>query len=388
MQNVDAAMNDLADAVLAVVGELVDDVLHKIYEELPALDERLRLQLDGPMRRSAYGLIHGALVALRTRRHEPVETPLEAVDEARAAARAGLGLADLLTMYRLGHQLCLDRYLRMAADTCPDPRLRSEVLRIGSRFIFTYIDGVVADVVAAFERERDEYLRSNAQRNVQMVRDVLDGAVVDAGELGYDLLGAHVGVVAEGSKAESELARWAQQLGVRSFIVPASGDVAWAWFATAKQVAPANSTVRFGIGDAVSAPDGFRITHRQAVLACAVAVRSLRPYCRYDDVTVEAAALRDEIAARQFVERELGPLAVSGERNRRLRETIAAYLNTGHNAATAGAQLNITDRTVAYRLRSCEQILGRPIQDRSAELQIALRWGSVLGMFDQTSPLL
>lgn len=384
MQTVDAAMNDLADAVLAVVDELVDEVMHKIYDQLPALDERLRLQLDAPMRRSASGLVHGALVALRTRRYEPVETPLEAVEEARAAARAGLRLADLLTMYRLGHQLSLDRCLRMATDICPDAGIRSEVLRIGSRFIFTYIDGVVADVVAAFERERDGYLRSNAQRNVQMVRDVLDGAVVDAGELGYDLLGPHVGVVAEGPKADGELAGLAQQLGVRSLIVPASGDVAWAWLSTAKPVTPPNSTVRFGVGDALSGPDGFRITHRQAVLACTVAVRSLGPYCRYDDVTVEAAALRDEIAARRFVERELGPLAVSGERNDRLRETIAAYLDSGHKAATAGVQLNITDRTVAYRLRSSEQILGRPIQQRSAELQIALRWGAVLGMFDKT----
>ncbi|MCV7065444.1 hypothetical protein H7H51_06520 [Mycolicibacterium farcinogenes] len=198
VRQIDASLNDLADGLESVLDEVVDDIMQRVFDELPTMDERLRLQLDGAMRRSAYGNTRGSLQALRDRRHEPIETPSEALDEARAAARAGLAITDLLTMYRLGHHVCLDRCLQIASVTCPDAKLRAEVLRIASRFMFTYVDSVVSDVAAAFEREHGQYLRSSAQRKAQMVRDVLDGARFDAAEFGYDLQARHVGVVADG----------------------------------------------------------------------------------------------------------------------------------------------------------------------------------------------
>ncbi|OLT90063.1 hypothetical protein BKG60_23965 [Mycobacterium syngnathidarum] len=381
VRQIDASLNDLADGLEIVLDEVVDEIMQRVVEELPLVDERLRLQLDRAMRRSAYGNTRGSLQALRDRRHEPIETPSEALDEARAAARAGLALADLLTMYRLGHQVCLDRCLQIASVTCADSKLRAEVLRIASRFMFTYVDSVVSDVEEAFEREHEQFLRSSAQRKVQMVRDVLDGAYFGAAEFGYDLLGRHVGLVAEGPDAAIVLHRVAQDLAVRSFVVAATGEVAWAWLAADRFEPSDEPGLHMGIGDPLSGADGFRTTHRQAALACTVASRLDENACHYDDVTIEAAALNDEAGARYFVERELGALTGAGERNRRMRETLDCYLRTGQTAAAACAELCVTDRTVAYRLRTCEEILGRPVHLRAAELQVALRWGRVLGQF-------
>jgi hypothetical protein len=244
-----------------------------------------------------------------------------------------------------------------------------------------YVDAVVDDVAAALEREPEQYLRGHAQRNAQMLRHVFDGACIDAGEFGYDLLGRHIGVVAEGSRASAVLEQMGQQLGLRSFVVSATDEIAWGWLATDRLEDLPEADAHLGVGDPMTGVDGFRTTHRQAALACNVAARLHADVCRYDDVTIEAAALSDETASRMFVERELGPLASLGERNHRLRATLDAYLVAGHNPAPADHQLQGMDRTVAHRLRICEDILGRPIRSRAAELQTALRWGRTLRMF-------
>jgi sugar diacid utilization regulator len=244
-----------------------------------------------------------------------------------------------------------------------------------------YVDAVVDDVAAAFVREPEQYLRGHAQRNAQMLRDVFDGACIDAGEFGYDLLGRHIGVVAEGPMASIVLEQMGEQLALKSFVVSATDEMAWCWLATDRLEELPEADVHLGVGDPMIGIDGFRTTHRQAALACDVATRLHADVCRYDDVTLEVAALSDETAARMFVDRELGQLASLGERNNRLRETLDAYLVAGHNETAVGYQLQVKDRTVAHRLRLCEDILGRPIRSRAAELQTALRWGRTLRMF-------
>ncbi|WP_410585658.1 PucR family transcriptional regulator [Amycolatopsis sp. lyj-108] len=377
------SLGEFADRLDEVVDELVDEVMRTIYEHVATLDEPARLQLNEPMRRSASGNVRAALDALRHHRHGPVEAPAEALDEARAAARMGFRLPDLLAMYRLGQQVCFDRCLRIAPSVCADPARRTEALRIASRFLFAYVDSVMTEVAEVFEREREQYLHGRTQRRVQMIRDILGGSHFDAGELGYDLLRTHVGVVASGAGANSVLQRMIRRLGVRSLSVAAGGDLIWAWLATDEMPEPEGleDGVRIGIGDARAGADGFRATHRQALAAATVASRLDAGVCHYDAVSVEAAALGDEQAARRFVERELGALAAEGARNNILRATIHAYLSSAHNASSAAIRLGISDRTVAYRLNTCEEHLGRPVSTRAAELETALRWGRLLGMF-------
>src|SRR5919107_725495 len=60
------------------------------------------------------------------------------------------------------------------------------VLRIGSHWLFAYVDAIARQVTKEYIRERDRVMRSSIERRVQLVRDILDGATIDAGELGYD----------------------------------------------------------------------------------------------------------------------------------------------------------------------------------------------------------
>jgi sugar diacid utilization regulator len=52
----------------------------------------------------------------------------------------------------------------------------------------------------------------------------------------------------------------------------------------------------------------------------------------------------------RFVDRELGALASADPRISVLRDTLSGYLESGLSAAGAATVLNVSDRTVAYRL--------------------------------------
>jgi DNA-binding PucR family transcriptional regulator len=66
-------------------------------------------------------------------------------------------------------------------------------------------------------------------------------------------------------------------------------------------------------------------------------------------------------------------LAESDPRNAILQKTLLTYFSTGHNAASAAAALGVNERTVRNRVRTAEQLLGRPLEAHSAGIEIALR---------------
>jgi sugar diacid utilization regulator len=166
-------------------------------------------------------------------------------------------------------------------------------------------------------------------------------------------------------------------------MAPGAGRSIWAWLGGRSRIdaaiqgrlsrfTPSDGTF-IACGDVVAGADGFARTHRQALLAYRVAVVGGAPLTRYDDVALEALVLDDQRLAREFVDRELGPLAAADARTALLRKTLRAYFSVGQNAAAAGALLGVHDRTVAYRLTTIEERIGRPLTKRRDELAVALR---------------
>jgi DNA-binding PucR family transcriptional regulator len=127
------------------------------------------------------------------------------------------------------------------------------------------------------------------------------------------------------------------------------------------------------IGEAGWGLEGFRESHAQALAAHRVATRLPHPMIRYRDVSLEATLMTDPDAARRFIKHELGPLAEENERSEKLRQTLEAYIRTGMNASAAAAALHVSDRTIAYRIRRLEEMLGVTVTGRGAELAAALR---------------
>jgi DNA-binding PucR family transcriptional regulator len=86
---------------------------------------------------------------------------------------------------------------------------------------------------------------------------------------------------------------------------------------------------------------------------------------------LEALALGDQRTAREVARAELGPLV--DLRNDHLVATLEAWFAARESIARTAAAVGIAPRTVSYRLRRAETLLGHPIAHRRAELEAALR---------------
>jgi DNA-binding PucR family transcriptional regulator len=135
-------------------------------------------------------------------------------------------------------------------------------------------------------------------------------------------------------------------------------------------------------GSTASGVDGFRRSHAEALLARRVARltgRTAGTVTRYDDVALLALLTEDLDHARRFVARELGALAGGDEPTRRLVATLRVYFEEGASPARVSRRLGVHENTVSYRLRRAEELLGRPLTERSAELVAALALVDAVG---------
>jgi hypothetical protein len=215
------------------------------------------------------------------------------------------------------------------------------------------------------------------------------GAAVELGaELGYELAGEHVGVIARGVGARELLLGVAGRLDRRLLCVECDEvtcDVVtvWAWLggrgrielaALERALAGESSGggVVFAVGEPARGVAGWRLTHRQAQAALAVAQRRPRRFTRYADVALLAVALKDEVLAGALVEVYLTPLDGPGDRGSVLRETLRAYLAAERSVSSTAAALGVTRRTVENRLLMTEERLGRTLHPCPPELDIAL----------------
>jgi DNA-binding PucR family transcriptional regulator len=164
-------------------------------------------------------------------------------------------------------------------------------------------------------------------------------------------------------------------------VVP-DDETVWAWIGGAVAAiaqaqgaleAAANESVRVGIGRPQPGLEGFRVTHRQALAAHALAESLGRPVVRHRQFALETLAGGLGPAAAQFIHDELGPLVGSPVRNQRLLPTLGAYLEAGQSGAAAAARLGISARTVSHRLQLIEDALGHSVANRAVELNTALR---------------
>ena len=340
----------------------------------------------------------------------PTPTPVVVLEQARRAARIGVSLDTVLRRYVVGHTL-LEEFVLEEADRGVFADEKS-ALRGALRAQAMVLDRLLGAITSEYGDELARAERSPERRLLESVRLLLAGERADGGggelaaELGYELDGEHVGVIARGADADvREVLRGvAQGLDRRLLCVVCGEGMVWAWLSGQRGLGMAaferaflgleragssvgavdragvreggagdlSGGVSFVVGEPARDLAGWRLTHQQAQAALVVALCRPRRFTRYADVALLASALKDEALGRALIEIYIAPLEDSRGSGPVLCRTLRAYLGAERSVSSAAAALGVVRKTVASRLRTIEERLGRSLHPCPAELEVAL----------------
>lgn len=369
--------------------EIEDAILAGVREAVPEPGGAAGAEYLEGLRAAVAAAVGFGLAGLERGVEDPGRIPPEAIAQAQLAARSGVSLEAVLRRYIVGHALLWD-YVMQEADRVQRSG-RASGLREMSRAQAAILDQLVIAVTREHIAELQRATRSREHRLLERVRILLAGEHSDAGaapeapggELDYDLVGEHLGVIALGAGGEAATRELAERLGRRLLCVTPERGVVWAWLG-GREALPAADLERacaaqtvvdasLVLGEPAGGVGGWRRTHRQAQAALLVARRRPQRLTRYADIALLAAALGDEVLARSLSDLYLVPLADARGGAPALHETLRAYFTAEHNVSSAASALGVARSTVESRLRTIEERLGRPLHTCPAELEVALR---------------
>jgi len=306
--------------------------------------------------------------------------PAVLLAQARLEARDGVPLDTVLRRYFAGNALFGDFLVeeaeRVGVASSTLRRLLAEQATLGDRLL--------AAVSAEHAREVKNRPGSLAERRRECVKGLLAGELVDYSELGYDLDGHHLALMAKGRGAEELMRSLAGTLDRRLLAVQREEEPKWAcWLGGSRRLAAEEALralagavpegVFVTLGEPAEGLAGWRFSHFQAKAALPVAEREGRPVVRYADVAMLASIARDDLLAASLRQLYLAPLERARDGGRAARETLRAYFEADRNVSSTAAALGVDRRTVRNRLHAAEELLGRPLRGSLADLEIALR---------------
>jgi DNA-binding PucR family transcriptional regulator len=395
-------MGDVAESMLADLDDLVAEMDAAELELAPTLgaDAAIVADMSASNRANAVRLL--TTFVRRDAKPAPIDVPPEALDIARTVARRGIDLEVIFQSYRRGQNVALRRFLAHATRVVSSGPLLVQLLEVSSQRMFEYVDHVIASVITAAQREREELLGGAPARRAETIRLILDGAPIDrrrAGErLGYEFARRHTALVLwtqppgeQHGALESTATTLARAAGARPPLTLSVGTSAlWAWLGTDAE--PALDAMRSAIGDAPpnirvavgptrTGISGFRRSHDAALTIQNLLVGHPggARLAFYHDLEVTALAAQNHGRAAEFVATTLGPLAVDTPDAARLRETLRVFLDEAENAPRAATRLHTHRNTVLQRIARATEVLGHQPGERRLAIELALELAHQLG---------
>ena len=399
-------MAEVAAAVGRGAAAVREDVYGVILREIPQLrDDKPLLAL---LASSVEANIDACLQIMQHRIDlATVAAPAAAVEYARRLAQRGTPLTALLRAYRLGHTCFSDWLLKeLARQTDDAPMITAATLGM-SKIVAGYVDQTSEEIVAAYTRERENWLRNRSATRAARIRDLLSGQWINVSAteatLGYRLRQYHVGLVCwtgDAAAAVDDITRLEHAISHVAGKAACTGDPvflprdessAWAWLplgirdtfdAAEASTVGADPDIHFAFGDAARGTTGFRITHAQAIAAQAVALAAGSPAPRvvaFSEVAPVAMMLGSTELMRAWVVKTLAGLATDDEHHARLRDTLLLFLHKGGSYKMTAERLMLHKNTVQYRIRKAEESLGRPVGEHQHDVELALRASHWLG---------
>ena len=396
---------DVAATVSRRAAVVSEDVYEVVLREIPELRD------DKPVLDLLSSSVHSNVgTCLQILQHQielsAVHAPAAALEYARRRAQRGTPLTALLRAYRLGHTCFSDWLVKELARQADDAEMITAATLGMSRIVAGYVDQTSEEIVAAYTREREHWLRNRSATRAARIRDLLSGERVNVSAteatLGYRLRQYHVGLVCwagDATAAVDNITRLEHAISNVAAKVACSADPvflprdessAWAWLplgirdrfdAAGATTAGVDGDLHFAFGDAAQGITGFRLTHQQALAAQAVALAAGLPprVVTFGEVAPVAMMLGSADLLRAWVLATLGGLATDDEHQARLRDTLLVFLQSGGSYKTTAEQLTLHKNTVQYRIRKAEESLGRPAAENRHDVELALRASHWLG---------
>ena len=406
MATVESAIQEQLAAVLERLppdnlGEaMADELIASMPEIQRATDPDLRTTL---VRSCASNVAAAFDVLLSGDPAQPVEPPADAISFAHELVHRGVGLAALLRAYRLGQWFVHTSVEEKTDELQLEPAIRWRVLTHVSNYMFRYVDAISAQLVEDYEAERARWIRGAAAARAELVTAMLSGEQVDprmaTDKLRYDVSRRHLAMIvwADGGETlidpgtlESAAATLAAGLGGGPVLTIAIGErVVWAWTSGSalSDDPPERGLVlghglRAAIGVSGDGPEGMVASHEKAREARRVAELVEVPegsVVSYRAVSLTALLTSVPAAAVGFAQSELGSLAEDTDSAAKLRATLAVYCEENLSAVRTARRMHVHQNTVVYRVKQAEEILGRTVEERRLELEVALRIADGLG---------
>ncbi|MFI7666791.1 PucR family transcriptional regulator [Nocardia sp. NPDC049526] len=334
-----------------------------------------------------------------------VQAPTAAIEYAKRLAQHGVSVNSLIRAYWVGQRRMSELVFAEVRDGDIAAQRHIDVLQSITTTLFSYIDSITRQVVAAYQSEREQWLENQNSIRALKVREVLSGTGaidIDAAteSIRYPLRWHHLALVLwypELSNQGDELPRMqrfvrelaeAASTSARPLFAAADRVSGWAWLPYRSLPADVVDTVRgfacdradvpcFAIGTPDAGVEGFRRSHRHAQAARAVAlVRGTDHPTVFSatDPGLSAAALMcgDITEAREWVHEVLGDLAADNDNDERLRDTLRVFLRNGSSYKAAAAEMNLHFNSVKYRVARAVARRGRPIDDDRLGVEMAL----------------
>jgi hypothetical protein len=404
---VKAVLQELADGVEADADDLADRFVASLHEEMPELADSPAIMREERDSMRADILLFVDMLR-RGAPPQAFEVPAQSVEYVRASVQRGGSLSALMRTIRLGQDFTFEDWeRRLAAVDLPAGVVLATMSTL-RRYAFAWVDAFAEHLADEYQRERERWLRGAQALRADTIRALVEGGPVDVDAasraLGYELRRHHVGLVLWGEPAEGEttalpaLERAAGEISRavgcdRPLLLAAGSGLLWAWASSsapiaaevlselpAAQVGPARVSV--AIGDPEQGVEGFRHTHRDAAEASRIAMLAGRrpgTVTRFRTVDLASLVAGDLGRARRFVRRELGVLAADDDETSRLRATLKVYLEESSSRTATARRLGVHHNTVANRVQNCRDLLGRELNERRVQLEVALLLAQLLG---------
>jgi DNA-binding PucR family transcriptional regulator len=374
------------------------ELAERLRERLPELQEAVRTRVyaiadprevaDLAYRQGLDAAVAAAidyrLAVLELGERRAPAVPEVLLAQARLDARDEVALDTVLRRYFAGSALFGD-FLAEEAERADVPSSELRSLLAAQSAV---AERLIAAVSEEHAREAKNRPRTAEERVREQVKALLAGELVDRdgldSMLNYDLDAHHLGLMVKGEGGEKVLRELAAALDRRLLFGKREEEPVWgAWLGgrsrlSAEKAAAAakelvTNQVFITIGEPAEGLVGWRFSHHQAKVALPIAVRTGRHVLRYADIAVLAAIARDDLTATSLRRLYLEPLERGRDGGKLARQTLRAYFEADRNISSTAAALGVDRRTVRNRLRSIEELLGRPLRGSLADLEIALR---------------